>query len=107
LKVKIFIWLVIRNNIVTEDNLLRKGFTGNPECHLCGVDELIRYLLFGYTLARCMSVDYFCASDMVRPLDNSDGMMGEWIDSFLPCVTKEAGVMPMCISVLDDVKNEK
>jgi hypothetical protein len=67
---------------VTEDNLLRKGFTGNPECHLCGVDELVGYLLFGCTLARCMSVDYFCASDMVRPLDNSDGMIGEWIDSF-------------------------
>ena len=35
LKVKIFIWLALKNIILTKDNLVKRGWTGNEHCHFC------------------------------------------------------------------------
>jgi hypothetical protein len=82
LKVKIFIWLAMRNSMLTKGNILRKGWTGNPRCHFYGVDESVRHLLFECTLARLIWHVIAYDFDMVRPLDDSDDMMGVWIESF-------------------------
>lgn len=39
LKIRVFLWLMIKNSILTKDNLIRRGWTGNEECHFCGVKE--------------------------------------------------------------------
>ncbi|OAY70654.1 hypothetical protein ACMD2_25377 [Ananas comosus] len=50
LKVKVFCWLVLTKKIPTIDNLLKRGWTGNTSCVLCGnarrlihVDVLLRH----------------------------------------------------------------
>ena len=42
---KSFMWLVLRNNILTKHNLARKGCTGHKEnCPYCGKDESINHM---------------------------------------------------------------
>ncbi len=45
-KVKIFIWSVLRNHLLTTDNLLKRGWTGNSLCVFCGVVAETTYHLF-------------------------------------------------------------
>ena len=39
LKISTFLWLVVHNNILTQDNLWKRGFIGPSWCHLCGQEE--------------------------------------------------------------------
>jgi hypothetical protein len=38
-KINTFLWLVAHNNILTWDNLWKRGFIGPSWCHLCGQEE--------------------------------------------------------------------
>jgi hypothetical protein len=38
-KINTFLWLVAHNNILTWDNLRKRGFIGPSWCHLCGQEE--------------------------------------------------------------------
>jgi hypothetical protein len=51
-KIKIFIWLVVRNKILTKDNLKKRNWKGSQECCFCGGDESIDHLFFHYPIAR-------------------------------------------------------
>lgn len=51
-KIKIFLWLMLRNSILTKDNLLRRAWAGNTESHFCGAKKIINHLFFDYALAR-------------------------------------------------------
>jgi hypothetical protein len=46
MKVKNFVWLVIRNRIQTVDNLSKKRWKENKLCQLCNEDENAEHLLF-------------------------------------------------------------
>jgi hypothetical protein len=35
MKVRIFLWLMIKCSVLTKDNLLRRGWTGDSHCHFC------------------------------------------------------------------------
>jgi hypothetical protein len=48
MKVRIFLWEVLKNSILTKDNLLKRGWTGNDHCQ----KETINHMLFGYGLAK-------------------------------------------------------
>lgn len=41
LKIKIFIWLIQHNAILTKDNLIRKKWKGNKLCAFCNKEESI------------------------------------------------------------------
>jgi hypothetical protein len=53
-KIKIFIWLVVRNKILTKDNLKKRNWNGSLECCFCGVDESIDHLFFHCPIAKYM-----------------------------------------------------
>lgn len=44
LKIKVFMWLIDKNSILTRDNLLHRGWQGPKECVFCGNDESIDHL---------------------------------------------------------------
>lgn len=46
LKIKIFLWLMIKKSILTKDNLIKRGWTKNEECHFCSGKESIDHLMF-------------------------------------------------------------
>ena len=46
MKIKLFMWVVHQNKILTWENLLKRGFVGPSKCHLCGLqEETIEHLL--------------------------------------------------------------
>ena len=45
-KIKIFMWLVERNAILTKDNLIRRHWIGDPNCYFCMDHETIEHLSF-------------------------------------------------------------
>ena len=47
LKIKIFMWLIKMNAILTRDNLARKGWKGNKTGSFCANLESIEHLIFG------------------------------------------------------------
>ena len=44
LKIKIFMWLVKQNTILTRDNLSRKGWQGDKTCSFCNAPENVEHL---------------------------------------------------------------
>jgi hypothetical protein len=82
MKVGIFLWLMIKCSVLTKDNLLRKGWTGDPHCHFYSKTESINHLLFSCALAKLIWQVILCAFQLVRPLENTSDLFGNWIKSF-------------------------
>jgi hypothetical protein len=53
-KIKVFFWLVVRNKILTKDNLRKRCWIGSLNCCFCGVDETIDHLFFKCPIAQYM-----------------------------------------------------
>jgi hypothetical protein len=46
LKIKAFIWLIVKNRILTKINLAKKGWKGSVLCEFCGGNEDMNHLFF-------------------------------------------------------------
>jgi hypothetical protein len=51
-KIKVFIWLVVRNKILTKDNMKKRSWHGSSECCFCGGLESIEHLFFKCSIVR-------------------------------------------------------
>jgi hypothetical protein len=76
MKVRIFLWEVLKNSILTKDK------TGNDQCHFCCEKETINHLLFGCGLAKLAWQVVLCAFHLNRPPDRVEDLFGGWIKSF-------------------------
>ena len=54
-KIKIFIWLMINNAVLTKDNLIKRRWSGNPSCHFCDQNETVDHLFFTCPIAKVIS----------------------------------------------------
>jgi hypothetical protein len=52
LKIKVFIWLVYRETILTKDNLVKRNWHRNIKCCFCDSNEIIHHLFFNCALAK-------------------------------------------------------
>jgi hypothetical protein len=52
LKIKIFLWLLYRETILTKDNLVKRNWHGNEMCSFCNNYETIQHLFFNCELAK-------------------------------------------------------
>jgi hypothetical protein len=52
LRVKVFLWLVCKNSILTRDNLRKRGWEGGELCCFCCEKESIDHLMFRCPVAR-------------------------------------------------------
>jgi hypothetical protein len=82
MKVRIFLWLMLKCSVVTIENLPRRGWTGDPHCHFCSKTESIDHLLFSCALAKLIWYVILCAFQLVRLPENTTDMLGNWIRSF-------------------------
>lgn len=53
-KIKIFLWLIMTNAILTKDNLIRRKWLGSPTCYFCDEDESVSHLLFQCSSAKAV-----------------------------------------------------
>ncbi|CAN6179680.1 unnamed protein product [Urochloa humidicola] len=83
LKIKIFMWLLQSNAILTRDNLIKRNWMGDKRCNFCVADESVQHLFFDCSLARyvwslvAMTVGADC-----RP--NSIDQFWIWAHRYLP-----------------------
>ena len=54
LKIKVFMWFVHKQVILTKDNLVKRNWTGSTRCSFCDRDETIKHLFFECALARVL-----------------------------------------------------
>lgn len=52
LKIKIWMWLIEQNAILTKDNLATKNWIGDNKCAFCNADETIHHLFFSCDMAK-------------------------------------------------------
>jgi hypothetical protein len=68
LKIKIFMWLLNKNAILTKDNMIKKIWHGDQHCKFCDKDENIIHVFFDCTLARyAWSLTAWVINDDCRP----------------------------------------
>lgn len=75
-------WLMLKNSIMTKDNLLRRGWTGSEQCHFCSGDETVDHLLFQCALAKLIWQTVVCVMGFARAPVGAADMAGEWISFF-------------------------
>lgn len=51
-KIKIFLWLVANDAIVTKDNMIKRNWKGDPSCYFCQQPESANHLLFTCPVAK-------------------------------------------------------
>jgi hypothetical protein len=51
-KIKIFMWLVEQNSILTKDNMLKRNWQGDLCCYFCDNPENMNHLLFECPIAK-------------------------------------------------------
>lgn len=61
LKIKIFLWYLVKGIILTKDNLIKRNWNGNKKCGFCNTDESIQHLFIECHVARHMwRLFHFC-----------------------------------------------
>lgn len=82
LKVRIFIWLVIKNKILTKDNLYKKGWRkGDIKCQFCDNIETVQHLFFECPLAKFLWNIVSCSLNL-KPVSNIQDLFGVWLLSY-------------------------
>ena len=81
-KIKIFLWLAIRNSILTKVNLVRRGWKGPVSCHFCGAVETIDHLFVSCSTAKLIWNILLCALNFDRKPESVKDLFGEWIRKF-------------------------
>jgi hypothetical protein len=52
LKIKVFLWLLYKEAILTKDNLAKRNWHGNERCCFCNNFEIVQHLFFDCALAK-------------------------------------------------------
>jgi hypothetical protein len=82
-KIKIFLWLVMNNAILTKDNMIRRKWKGDPACYFCPHDESVNHLFFQCNVAKAVwAIIAKCigADNIPRSFSQS----WTWADRWLP-----------------------
>lgn len=82
LKVKAFSWLVIKNRILTKDNLSKKGWKGAKFCEFCDYEESVNHLFFFCSLAKFLWNIVGCALGNQRDPISFFDLCQNWLSSY-------------------------
>jgi hypothetical protein len=82
LRIKTFIWLVLRKSILTKDNLIHRGGKCDAKCVFYGKDESIDHLLFICPLARYMWNVVSCVMGIPCHFRNVKDCLLIWLKQF-------------------------
>uniref|UniRef100_A0A453JTN1 Reverse transcriptase zinc-binding domain-containing protein n=1 Tax=Aegilops tauschii subsp. strangulata TaxID=200361 RepID=A0A453JTN1_AEGTS len=79
LKIKVFMWFVHKQVILTKDNLAKRNWTGSTRCNFCDSDESIKHLFLDYPLAKKLWRSVHIAFN-ITPLNTINMLFGTWLD---------------------------
>ena len=78
LKIKIFMWYLIKGVVLTKDNLVKRNWQGNIKCGFCDSNETIQHLFinchFAYYIWRLIA----CCFGL-RPPRSIRHIFGSWL----------------------------
>lgn len=99
-KIKIFLWLVLNNAILTKDNMIRRNWVGDPICYFCPLEESVNHLLFQCSMSKAVwAITAHCigASDIPRTFDQC----WSWVEKWLPFGQKfhAIGIAAICWAI--------
>lgn len=78
LTIRIFLWLLIRNSVLTKNYLKKRGWRkGNETCQFCDKKEAIQHLFFDWPMTRFTWNVVSCAFDL-KPMKNVQHTLGAW-----------------------------
>jgi hypothetical protein len=83
LKIKVFLWLLYREAILTKDNLVNKNWRGNEKCCFCFHYETIQHLFFDCDLAKFIWRVIQITIGLEPPL-NIMNIFGAWVQNINP-----------------------
>jgi mannosylglycoprotein endo-beta-mannosidase len=83
LKIKAFIWLIVKNRILTKMNLVKKGWKGNVSCEFCEGKEDMNHLFFECPMAKYNWSVASRASDIGTKHENFYDMFQNWLQKFV------------------------
>ena len=82
LRIKTFLWLILKKSILTRDILLKKGGKCSPNCLFCGQEESIDHLFLHCPLARYIWNVVSVATGLKCQFANVHHCLMEWLDGF-------------------------
>ncbi len=81
LKVRIFMWLLIKGNVLTKDNLIKRGWKkGNDLCQFCEQKETIQHMFLECPVVRFTWNIVICAFNM-KLIKDLKHMLSSWIQT--------------------------
>ena len=81
-KIKIFLWLLENNAILTKDNLIKRHWVGSPTCYFCQANETVQHLFFQCPIAKVIwgTVGLcFGANDIPRNIQQYKTWIAKWL----------------------------
>ena len=78
LKIKVFMWFVHKQVILTKDNLVKRNWTGSTRCSFCDRDENIKHLFFDCPLAKVLWRSVQVAFNITPP-NSVRSLFGTWL----------------------------
>jgi hypothetical protein len=100
--IKIFLWLMSNDALLTKDNLKKRKWQGDPSCVFCDCEETISHLFFQCPVAKVIWVvvaKYFGASNI--PMNLQQCWL--WCEKWLP-FGKEIPPMGCCSHLLGNME---
>ena len=78
LRIKIFMWFVHKQVILTKDNLIKRRWVGSSRCCFCDHDEAIQHLFLECPLTKLLWRTIHIAFNMNPPVDITS-LFGTWL----------------------------
>jgi hypothetical protein len=83
LKIKVFLWLLCREAILTKDNLVKRNWKGNDKCCFCSNYETTQHLFFDCPLAKFFWRIIEIIIGLGQP-NNIRNLYGGWVQTMNP-----------------------
>ena len=91
LKIKVFMWFVHKQVILTKDNLIKRNWTGPARCSFCDRDETIKHLFFDCPLAKVLWQTVHIAFN-INPPNSVNALFGTWLNGIEPDLARHIRV---------------
>ena len=85
LKIKVFMWFLHKEVILTKDNLAKWRWEGSKRCCFCDKDRIIQKLFFKCPLAKLFWCTIHVAFNAIPP-NSINTLFGSWLDGVKPSI---------------------